>query len=136
MVESSHLGYGGLTVSTTRVPTSPKLTQVKTFVHGIVPKGTTVKCEVPSFCSFCKLINVPFISPNSNHMTPADAEHFLHNSVYKDNIRLAAPPRIVHDSRTADACTIYFDIWDSQKGSQMCFFINQSINIGRLICFF
>jgi len=124
MVESSCLSYGGFTVSTTRVSTSPELSQMETFVCSIVSKDTAVKYEVPSSHSFCKIINVPFISLNGNHITPADAERFLHNSVHKDSIHLAAPPRIIHSSRTADMCTIYFDIWDSQKGSQMCFFIN------------
>jgi len=110
MAESSHLGYGGLTVSTTQVPTSP--------------------------CSFCQLINAPFISPSGNCMTLADTKRFLLNSAHKDNIRLAASPRFVCDSRTTNACTIYFDIWDSQKGPWMRTFVNQSINIGRSVCFF
>ena len=81
--------------------------------------------------SFCKLINA-----SGNCLTPVDAERFLLNSVHKDNIRLAAPPRVIRDSRTTDACTIYFDIWDSQKGSQMHTFVNRSINAGSLVCFF
>jgi len=32
MAKSSHLGYGGLPVSTTQVPTFPELSQVETFV--------------------------------------------------------------------------------------------------------
>ena len=117
IAKSPHLGYGGLTISTTQVITSPELSQVETFVRGIVPEGTAVKCEIPSSRSFCKLINILFINASGNHLTPADAERFLLNSVHKDNIRLAASPRIVRDSRTADSCTIYFNIWDSQKGS-------------------
>jgi len=62
----------------------------------------------------------------------ADTERFLLNSVHKDNIRLAAPSRIICDSRTADACTIYFDIWNSQKGSQMCMFVNRSASFDGL----
>ena len=49
---------------------------------------------------------------------------------------LAALPRIVRDSRSADSCTVFFDIWDSQKGSRMKTFINRSFNIGRVVCFF
>ena len=124
IAKSSHLGYGGLTVSTTQVPISPELSQVETFVRGIVPEGTAVKCKVPSSRSFCKLINVLFINASGNCLTPVDAERFLLNSVHKDNICLAAPPRIVRNSRTADACTIYFDIWNSQKGSWMRMFMN------------
>ena len=91
IAKSSRLSYGGLTISTTQVITSPELSQVETFMRGIVPKGTTVKCEVPSSRSFCKLINVLFINTSGNHLTPADAERFLLNSVHKDNIRRALP---------------------------------------------
>ena len=48
IAESSHLGYGGLTISTTQDITSPELSQVETFVRGIIPEGITVKCKVPS----------------------------------------------------------------------------------------
>ena len=124
IAKSSRLGYGGLTISTTQVTTSPELSQVETFMRGIVSEGTAVKCEVPSSHSVCKLINVPFINASGNHLTPVDAERILLNSVHKDNICLAAPPRVVRNLRTADACIVYFDIWDSQKGSQMCTFVN------------
>jgi len=69
-------------------------------------------------------------------INPKDAFLILFSSVYKDNIRLAAPPRIVHDSRHANTCSIYFNIWDSQTGSQMKSFINCSLDVGSVVCFF
>ena len=33
-------------------------------------------------------------------------------------------------------CSIYFDIWDLQTGSQMKSFVNHSLNVGNVVCFF
>jgi len=59
--------------------------------------------------------------------SPEDALRDLSSSVHSDYIHLAAPPRVVHDSRRADSCCIYFDIWDSQSGSRSCYLSDRSI---------
>jgi len=78
---------------------------------------------------------VPFLR-GGKPINSKDASLILASSVYKDSICLAAPLRIVHDSRWADTYTIYFDIWDSQTGSRMKSFIDRSLNIGSMVCFF
>jgi len=104
MVESFHLLYGGLCLSTTSIPTPSDLSRVKTFMCTLVPKGFSVRCKVPSSWSFCKLIGVLFLC-GGNPINLKDASLILAFSVYKDNICLATPPRIVCDSRWADTVT-------------------------------
>ena len=135
MVESFCLSYGGLCLSTTSVPTPSDLSRVEIFVHTFVPEGSSVQCEVPSSHSFCKLIGMLFLH-GSNPINSKGASLILSSSVYKDSICLATPPRIVRDSRQADTCTIYFDIWDSQTGSRMKSFVDHSLNVGTVVCFF
>ena len=135
IVKLFRLLYGGLCLSTTSIPTPSDLSRVKTFMHTLIPKGSSVRCEVPSLQSFCKLIGVPFLH-RGNPINLKDASLILASSVYKDSIRLATPPRIVHDSRWADTCTIYFDIWDLQTGCRMKSFIDCSLNVGSVVCFF
>ena len=76
--------------------------------------------------SFCKL----------NSINSKDAFLILTSSVYKDSIHLATPPRIVCDSRQADTCTIYFNIWDLQTGPWIKSFVDRSLNVGSVVCFF
>ena len=135
MVESFRLSYGGLCLSTTSVPPPSDLSRMETFVCTLIPKGSSVRCKVPSLRSFCKLIGVPFLC-GGNPINSKNASFILASSVYKDSIRLATPPRIVCDSRQADTCTIYFNIWDSQTGSQMKSFVDHSLNVGNVVCFF
>jgi len=88
----------------------------------------------PESLAFSALVtNSPL---SSNPINSKDASLILASSVCKDSIRLAAPPRIVHDSKWADTCSIYFDIWDLQTGSWMKFFIDHSLNVGNMVCFF
>jgi len=135
IVESFCLSYRGLCLSTASIPTPSDLSRVETFMCTLVPEGSSVQCEVLSSCSFCKLIGVPFLY-GSNPINSKDASLILASSVYKDSICLAAPHRIVHDSRHADICSIYFDIWDLQTGFQMKSFIDHSLNVGNVVCFF
>ena len=135
MVKSFHLSYRGLCLSTTSIPTFSDLSRVETFMHTLVPKGSSVRCEVPSLCSFCKPIDVLSLY-GSNSINLKDASLILASSVYKDSICLAAPPRIVHNSRWADTCSIYFDIWNLQTGSQMKSFVDHFLNVGNVVCFF
>jgi len=65
-----------------------------------------------------------------------EALNFVSPSVYKDSICLATPPRIVCNSRHANTCSIYFDIWNSQTGFWMKSFVNHSFNMGGMVCFF
>ena len=97
LVESFHLAYGGLCLTTTNVSSPSDLFRLETFIHSIVPEGSTVRCEIPLSRSFCKLMDVPFLR-GGKPITPKDAETILRSTVYKDSIRLAAPPRIVCDS--------------------------------------
>ena len=76
MVESFHLSYGGLCLTTTSVPTPSDLSRVETFVCTLVSEGSTVRCEVPSSHSFCKLIGVPFLC-GSKPINPKDASLIL-----------------------------------------------------------
>ena len=104
LVESFRLAYGGLCLTTTSVPSlsdSPgwRPSYVLSFL-------TTVFCEILSSRSFCKLMDVPFLR-GGKPITPKDAKIILRSTVYKDSICLAAPPRIVCDSRRADTCTVY-----------------------------
>ena len=94
MIASFCLGYGGLALSTSRVPTSPELARVETFMRGIVPEGTAVDCEVPSSRSFCKLVGVPFITLEGTHLTPSDAERILLSTVFKDKSCCSASDRL------------------------------------------
>jgi len=135
IVKFFHLSYGGLCLSTNSVLTPSDLFRVETFMCTLVLKGSSVRCEGLSLHSFCKLIGVLFLY-GSNPINLKDASLILTSSVYKDNIRLAAPPRIVCNSRRADICSIYFDIWDSQTGSQMKPFVDCSLNVGNMVCFF
>ena len=135
MVKSFCLLYRGLCLSTTSVSTPSDLSRVETFVCTLVPEGSSVRCKVPSSCSFCKLIGVLFLH-SGNPIDSKDASLILTSSVYKNSFCLAAPPRIVHNSRQADTCSIYFDIWNSQTGSRMKFFIDHSLNVGNMVCFF
>jgi len=113
----------------------PHYNRRSTFVCTLVLKGSMVRCEIPSSRSFCKLIGVPFIR-RDNPITSKDAEAILSSSVFKDSICLAAPPQIVCNSRCADTCTVYFDIWDSQTGSRMKSFVDCSLNVGTMVCYF
>ena len=135
MVESFHLLYGGLCLTTTSIPTPSDLSRVETFMCTLIPEGSSVQYEVPSSHSFCKLIGVLFLH-GGKPINPKDASLILSSSVYKDSIHLAAPPRIVCNSRRADTCSIYFDIWNSQTGFWMKSFVDCSLNVGSMICFF
>jgi len=135
MVESFCLSYRGLCLTTTSVPTPSDLSRVETFMCTLVPEDSSVRCEVPSLCLFCKLIGMPFLY-GGKPINPKDGFLILSSSVYKDSIHLATPPRIVHDSRHADTCSIYFDIWDLQTGFWMKSFVDCSLNVGSVVCFF
>jgi len=135
IVESFRLSYRGLCLSTTSVSTPSDLSRVETFMCTLLSERSSVQCKVPSSHSFCKLIGVPFLH-NGNPINLKDASLILASSVYKDSIRLAVPSRIVRNSRRADTCSIYFNIWDSQTGSWMKSFVDRSLNVGNVICFF
>ena len=90
-------------LSTSRVPTSPELAWVETFMCGTIPEGTMVDCKVPSSRSFCKLVSISFITLEGTHFTPVDAEYILLFTVFKDNICLAALPQIIHNSCSTDS---------------------------------
>jgi len=135
MVKSFYLLYRGLCLSTTSISIPSDLFRVKTFVRTLVPEGFSVQCKVPFLRLFCKLIGVLFLH-SGNPINSKDAFLILASSVYKDSIRLAAPPRIVCDSRWADTCSIYIDIWNSQTGFWMKSFIVHSLNVGNVVCFF
>ena len=108
MVKSFHLSYGGLYLTTTSVPTPSDLARVETFMHTLVPEGSSVQCEVLSLHSFCKLIGVLFLC-GGKPINPKDASLILSSSVYKESICLATSLRIVCDSRWAKK--VIFTVW-------------------------
>ena len=61
LIESFHLVYGGLCLTMTSVPSPSDLSRLETFIRSIVPEGFTVRCEIPSSCLFCKLMDVLFL---------------------------------------------------------------------------
>ena len=102
LVESFHLAYRGLCLTTTSIPSPSNLSRLETFPCTIIPEGSTVHCEIPSSHSFCKLVGIPF-PHGGNSITPKDAEVILHSSVYKDSIHLAAPShRTLHSPTYSD----------------------------------
>ena len=135
MVKFHCLSYGGLCLTTMSVPTSSDLARLETFVCGIVLEGSMVWCEIPASRSFCKLVGVPFFR-ECKLITHKDAEDIILSSIFCKNIHLTASPQVICDSKRMDGCTIYFNIWDSQMGSQMKTFINCSLNVGQAFCFF
>jgi hypothetical protein len=120
----------------TRVPSPADIQLAQTIASSKIPDGSKVACEVPSSRSFLRVLGVPFLTKDLPALTPDDARRSLSSSVYADHIQLAAPPRIVRDSKTSDTCTIFFDIWDSQTGSRMKAFVGRSVNIRGAACVF
>jgi len=79
IVESFHLSYEGLCLSTTSIPTPSDLFRVETFMRTLIPKGFSVWCKVPSSRSFCKLIGVLFLH-GGNPINLKDASLILASS--------------------------------------------------------
>jgi len=128
-VESFWLAYGSLLITTTTVPTPANLDTISNAAHPHVPGGLKVLCEVPSSRSFLHIHAVPFFLGEGRHYSPEDALRDFSSSVHSDFFWLAAPPRIVRDSRRADTCCIYFNIWDSQSGSRSRHLSDRSISM-------
>ena len=47
-IESHSLAYGSLWLTTTLVPSPTNIQAVESLAHTLVPKGTSLNCEVPS----------------------------------------------------------------------------------------
>ena len=60
-----------------------------------MPKGTSLECEVPSSCSFLRIIGVSFLLAGGSKLTPEGASKALLSSAQASSICLAAPPRVV-----------------------------------------
>ena len=116
-VESYRLAYGGLYVTTTAVPSLTDLQSFESLLRARIPEGSQVECEVFSSRSFLRILAAPFLLSDGSALTPDCAMRSLSSSAHSALIQLAAPPRVIRDTRRSDSCTIYFDIWDSQAGS-------------------
>jgi len=91
MVESFCLLYEDLCLSTTSVYTPSDLSRVETFVCILIPEGSSVQCEVPSLCSICKLIGVPFLC-SGNPINSKNASLILASSVTRTVFALLPHP--------------------------------------------
>ena len=83
--------------------------------------------------SYLKITSIPYIQPNSNKLTGNDITTTMKYLELFKPVNLVAKLRVIKASPKSDMAIIWFDIWDSQKGSKAKLLINYFFNFGRYI---
>ncbi|KXN87194.1 hypothetical protein AN958_09088 [Leucoagaricus sp. SymC.cos] len=114
-----------LVFSTNLVPTPGE----RDIIHEWLSKA--IQCDkdkvpiprVPMSKSYLKIVGVNFYTPTnwhedgSNQLTADDVLYIMNCNPLFENITLASPPRIMRATPHSDMAIIWFDIWDSQNGT-------------------
>jgi hypothetical protein len=74
---------------------------------------------LPQSKSYCKLLDIPH-SANSIEITLDAVETALQQSPFGKHIVLCGRPRLVCTSWASQVAQAYFEVWDSQNGTQAC----------------
>ena len=93
---------------------------------------TVVEPCLPQSKSFLKILGVPYWGNNSSlPITQAQVEAVIANTPVFKGVVLTSHPHIMKASLSSDMSVIWFDIWDSQKGTKGKTLINCSFNFGH-----
>ncbi|KXN88505.1 hypothetical protein AN958_07274 [Leucoagaricus sp. SymC.cos] len=87
--------------------------------------------------SYLKIVGVNFYMPtdwhddSSNQLTPDDILYIMNCNPLFERITLASPPRVMRATLHSDMAIIWFDIWDSQNGTNAKMLTNHSFNFNK-----
>ncbi|KXN84361.1 hypothetical protein AN958_12694 [Leucoagaricus sp. SymC.cos] len=128
-----------LAFSTNLVPTPGE----RDIIHEWLSKA--IQCDkdkvpiprVPMSKSYLKITGVNFYMPTdwhddgSNQLTADDVLYVMNRNPLFENITLASPPRVMRATPHSDMAIIWFDIWDSQNGTNAKLLTNCSFNFDK-----
>jgi hypothetical protein len=94
-----------------------------------------VRAEFAASCSFLKIVNVPYLS--GEPLTPITRDAIkarLEQDPLTMNFHLCGKPRVSRNKSSANMCTVWFEIWDSKRGSNKAQLVNQGISLAGKYC--
>ncbi|KXN91185.1 hypothetical protein AN958_02753 [Leucoagaricus sp. SymC.cos] len=102
----------------------------------------TVKVDIPEprapmSKSYLKIVGVNYYTPSSwhedgsTHLQAEDVMYVMRRNNLFNGVCLASSLRIMKASAHSDMAVIWFDIWDSQKGTKAKALINKSFNFSN-----
>ena len=130
--------YRGLSLATSAVPQPKEIDLLRGSIYESLPRAKQDKPWVglPQSTSYLKVLDVPYFSDANLTVrtTREEVESALRHSPLADSITLTGAPRIDRTSQHSSTGTAYFNIWDSQNGSNARRLINQSVFINGTLC--
>ncbi|KXN85439.1 hypothetical protein AN958_11335 [Leucoagaricus sp. SymC.cos] len=129
----------GLSFSTNLVPTPAKYE----IIHEWLSKA--IQCDrndipiprAPMSKSYLKIVGVNFYMPpewhkdGSTQLMADNVLYVMNRNPLFEKVTLASMPRIMKASPHSDMAIIWFDIWDSQKGTNAKLLTDRSFNFDR-----
>jgi hypothetical protein len=96
-----------------------------------------VRAELAASRSFIKIPNVPYLNEDSGTpITRGAVEAILLQHPVLKNFTMHGKPRISRNKGSADMCTVWFEVWDSKRGSNLDQIENKPIRLGGKLCRF
>ncbi|KXN81658.1 hypothetical protein AN958_04063 [Leucoagaricus sp. SymC.cos] len=115
----------GLAFSTNLIPTPGKHDIIHEWLSKAIQydKDKVPIPRVPMSKSYLKITGVNFYTPTdwhddgSNQLTADDVLYIMNRNLLFENITLTSPPHVMRATPHSDMAIIWFDIWDSQNGT-------------------
>ncbi|RXW16893.1 hypothetical protein EST38_g8968 [Candolleomyces aberdarensis] len=134
-VQSIENAYGGWTLKTNGVAKPDEIDLIwGAIMNGI--KDSNPWVGLPQSTSYLKIRGVPRFSDRKGTVltTPDDVVRAMEGSPYKQWWQLTSAPRIVPESKASTSTTVFFNIWDSTKGTNGNTLIGKRILIFNQAC--
>ncbi|KXN86229.1 hypothetical protein AN958_10339 [Leucoagaricus sp. SymC.cos] len=128
--EVIQVAYGGWSIQVSDVPSLEQLNVIcKWLGKHFSPVG--FKAYLPTSKSFLKLINIPFICQNGSRTMAQQVEAVMWDSNLCNHFVLVGIVCIVHNSKSLDAVIVYFEVWNSQRGTRAANLMGHSLQFGK-----
>jgi len=135
VVEAVVPAYGGFTVSCDHVATQEELFAIHDGATPVFPAGAKVMVILPTFTSYLKLMDVPYLSHSGQTITLDRVMDYIRRSPAASSMILTAPIRIVHNSAASDTATIYLNIANMVSGVRAKEVVNHPLQMGGKVSY-
>jgi hypothetical protein len=124
-IQAVHFAYGGLSLLTNNVTTQLELEVVSNVVMAALGGTEPVSASLPYSRLYLKILDILVFKPGTQvQIDPAYIIKALGSSPLASHINLAFTLQVMHNAKTSDTATVWFDVKDSQLGTSAKALIN------------
>ncbi|KXN82877.1 hypothetical protein AN958_02074 [Leucoagaricus sp. SymC.cos] len=81
--------------------------------------------------SYLKLIDIPFLRADGVRTSSQHIEEVMRQSSLCNHFVLVGPTQVVCNSHALDTATVYFEVWDSQRGTRAANLMGHSLQFSH-----